>query len=669
MFTLTNISVVLFATTAINLIATFISWQRRGTAGGRYFALGMAGITFWTLAASLDYAATPIPLKVFFAKLEYAGYNIAFASFGLFVLLYAGFEDWLDKVWVRALFWIIPLSNILLAWTNDWHGWLWSGFTRSDIGENTVIFEHGPGYLWAVVTGYLMILVIILPLWQASRRGSELSHRQARLLFAASLIPIVGNLLYLLESPQLRGVDWTPLSFSLAGVLFLLALFGTRLLDIVPIAHDKLVSSLADGMIVLDMQNRIIDVNDAAVRMLETHSATLIGKALTEVVSLPGSFSVPSPEQEMKTELQVGSTDKRYFDVLLSPLRDRHGKLLGSLIVFRNITERKENELRLLQLTQAVEQSPASVVITDFHGNITYVNPRFAVLTGYTPSEVIGKNPSVLQSGYTPEEVYREMWDTIKSGQTWQGEFLNRKKNGDLYWENAVIAPVMDQAGHVLNFIAVKEDITERKRAEDDLRTANQQLESRLREIEALQASLREQAIRDPLTHLHNRRFLSESIEQEFHHAKRMLESLSVILLDIDHFKVINDTYGHAVGDACLVALANLLRGHARKADISCRYGGEEFVLVLPATNLEGAAQYAERLRRLVANEVFIIDALELKFTISLGISAYPAHGTSHSEIINKADDAMYASKRAGRNRVTSWTEAHPIKDRDDHRE
>lgn len=668
MFTLTNISMVLLATTAINLIATIISWQRRGTAGGRYFALGMAGITFWTLAASFDYAAIPIPLKVFFAKLEYTGYNIAFGSFALFVLIFTGYEDWLEKSWVKALPWIIPLSNILLAWTNDWHGWLWSGFTRSDIGDNTVIFEHGPGYLWAVVTGYLMILVIILPLWQASRRGSELSHRQARLLFAASLIPIVGNLLYLFESPQLRGLDWTPISFSLAGVLFLLALFGTRLLDIVPIARDKLINSLADGMIVLDMHDRIIDVNQAAARMVDSQPATLIGKGLAEVGLFPHSFSTRPPDQEIKTELEIGTIDKRYFDVLLSPLRDGRGKLLGALIIFRNITERKENELRLRHLTQAVEQSPASVLITDFHGNITYVNPYFTDLTGYAPGEVIGKNPNVLQSGYTPDEVYREMWHTIQSGQTWHGEFLNRKKNGDLYWENVVIAPVMDQEGHIVSFIAVKEDITERKRAEDNLRTANQQLESRLREIEALQASLHEQAIRDPLTQLHNRRFLDEAIEQEFHHAQRALESLSVILLDIDFFKAINDTYGHAVGDACLVALAELLRQHVRKSDIVCRYGGEEFMLVLRATQLAGATQYAERLRLLVADQIFYIDAVEIKFTISLGISTFPAHGTSHREIINKSDDALYASKRTGRNRVTAWTEAHQIKDGDDHR-
>jgi diguanylate cyclase (GGDEF)-like protein len=250
------------------------------------------------------------------------------------------------------------------------------------------------------------------------------------------------------------------------------------------------------------------------------------------------------------------------------------------------------------------------------------------------------------------------MWRTIQAGQTWHGEFLNRKKNGELYWENAVIAPVMDQEGHILNYIAVKEDISKRKQVENDLRKLNQQLETRLREIEMLQASLREQAVRDPLTQLHNRRFLNEAIEQEFHHAKRVSETLSIILLDIDHFKYINDAYGHGVGDVCLVALANLLQPQVRKADIFCRYGGEEFMLVLPATDFKGATQYAEKLRRLVADQVLAVDGHHIQFTISIGISTYPEHGETSTEIINYADDAMYKAKRAGRNRVTGWLQA-----------
>lgn len=655
MFQITNIVVILFVTTVINACATYMSWRRSKDKGGFLFTLGMLAVTIWTLAAGLDYAAVPIPTKVLFSKIEYLGFNLALACFVIFVLFFTGNEEWLEKAWVRALFGIIPALNILLAWTNEWHGWLWTGFSRG-MGENIIIYHHGPGYTWVVLTGYAMITIMIVLLWTASRRGPEFSRRQARLLFAASTVPVIGNLAYMLQPPELKGVDWTSITFSVSGVLFVLALYGTRLLDIVPIARDKLVSSLSDGMIVLDMQDRIIDANQAAARMINSLPDILIGKSLHEVDLLPNSFSLRSPEQTIKRELVVDTDKRQYYDVALSPLRDHNGTLLGRLIIFRDITIRKENELRLLKLTQAVTQSPASVLITDLKGNIEYVNPYFSAHTGYSYDEVIGKSTNIQKSGQTPREVYDDMWKTIQAGQTWRGEFLNRKKSGALYWEEAVIAPVMDQDGHVINYLAVKVDITKRKIIEGALRTANQQLESQLKEIEGLQSSLREQAIRDPLTHLHNRRFLNESIEQEFHHAKRTSEYLSIILIDIDNFKTINDTYGHMTGDSCLIALANLLQQHVRRSDILCRYGGEEFILVLPATNLEGATQHAEKIRRLVEDQVVELDGQQIRFTISLGVSVYPVHGDSYKVTLNKADDALYASKRAGRNRVTVWS-------------
>jgi len=784
MFTLTTRSVILFIAFAINFIVAFMSWQRSRTRDGLYFAIAMSGVAFWTLAAMFDSATISTSLKVFFVKLDYTGYTIALVFFALFVLFYAGYENWLEKTWIKALSIFIPLSNILLVWTNDWHQWLWSGLVKNAVSGSTVVFERGPASIFAVITGYLVIFSIILPLWGATRRGSELARRQARLLFMASLIMVLGNLLYLFGPPDLRELDWRQIALSISGLLFFLALYGTRLLDFVPLARHRLVSSLSDGMIVFDMQNRIVDINLAAAQIVGSHAESLIGKDMHEIVLLSKSFSDYPLDQEIKTELEIGSTNRHYFDVLLSPLRNGRNKLIGRLMVFRNITERKKNELRLLQLTQAVEQSPASVLVTDLEGDITYVNPHFTILTGYSLSEVIGKNTNIVRSGHTPDHVYQDMWNTIKGGRTWQGEFLNRKKNGDLYWENAVIAPVVDSEGQILNFIAIKEDITKRKDAEsalrsseerfrhlvmsapdavfgvdqsgkiilanreaasllgyedeeligfsvenlvpeilrdwhidhrahylehpstrvmgkalelsarrkdgkvvpveinlshsltekgpmviahmrditqrrladDALRDANQQLEKQLREIEMLQASLREQALHDPLTQLHNRRFLDEAIEQALHHAERASEALSIILLDIDHFKAINDEFGHAAGDACLVALANILQRNLRKADISCRYGGEEFLLVLPTTNLEGAVLYAEKLRLLVNNEVFIPEQKEIKFTISIGIASYPSHGATQSEIINKADDAMYVSKRRGRNCITVWS-------------
>ena len=142
-----------------------------------------------------------------------------------------------------------------------------------------------------------------------------------------------------------------------------------------------------------------------------------------------------------------------------------------------NITERKRTEERLRKLSRAVEQSPASVVITDVRGTIEYVNPKFAQLTGYAPEEAIGQNPRFLKSGMQPAAVYRELWETVLSGGEWRGELANRKKNGEIYWESASIVPIRDSAGTITHLLAVKEDITERKRADKELRLAQFSLE------------------------------------------------------------------------------------------------------------------------------------------------------------------------------------------------
>ena len=263
MFTLTNnVIAILIITTLINSFTIYISWRRRKSKGGLYIALAVLAISFWTLSAGVNYATVPIPLKVFFAKLEYTFYNSTFAFLAMFALTYAGYEDWLKKRLVKAFFLIIPISNILLACTNDWHGLLWKSFARSDFGNNTLIFGHGPGYYWAAITGCLMILSIILPLWQASHKGAELLRRQARLLFIASILSVVSTVIYLLGSQRLKGVDWAPIISSVLGVMVILILYGTRLLDLVPIARFTMIEQMSDCVLVLDENNCVVDFGD-----------------------------------------------------------------------------------------------------------------------------------------------------------------------------------------------------------------------------------------------------------------------------------------------------------------------------------------------------------------------------------------------------------------------
>lgn len=658
MFRLSFIVIALSITTVINGIVTFISWERRRTRYGLYFALGMTGVTLWTFAATFDYAVNLLDLKILFSKIEAVGYHAAFAFFAVFSIHFAGNEQWLEKKWLRYLLILIPTTNILLTVTNEWHGWIWSEFIP--LSDGIYAFEYGPAFDWLIIDSYALIVFIFFNAWMISRKGSDLIKKQARILMLALLFPVAINLLYRLGAWGIRGVDWTSITFSISSLLFVYALYGIKLLDIVPIARDKLINNLSDAMIVVDLKNRIVDINREAANALEASVDSLLGRDLIEVAPMARSFLDQQPEREMKGEFFTGSVLERYFDVLISPVRDGSQKLIGRLIIARDITERKRNEMRLLQLTQAVEQSPVSVVITDPDGIITYVNPRFLALTGFSMEDVKGKTPRIVKSDHMPDSTFEGLWSSIKSGKTWRGELLNKKKNGELYWELEVISPVFDHAGNIINFIAVKEDVTARKEADARLLEVNHQLEEKLKEIEGLQVILREQAIRDPLTGLYNRHFLNDALVRELPRAQREGYGICFILMDLDGFKKVNDTYGHAAGDVTIQYFANLLKRLTRVGDIVCRYGGEEFLLVLPNTQTPFAAQIAERLRSDFENSGISYAGFHIKVTTSCGISEFPSDGDSAQKVLSAADMALYAAKDRGRNQVVIWTEPSP---------
>lgn len=311
----------------------------------------------------------------------------------------------------------------------------------------------------------------------------------------------------------------------------------------------------------------------------------------------------------------------------------------------REIMERKQAEKKLRQLSRAVEQSPASIVITDTTGKIEYVNPRFTQVTGYSMEEAIGQNPRILKTDKTPPGTHQQLWESVTVGKEWRGEFVNRKRNGDLYYEAAIISPIFDTNGVITHYLAVKEDITERKMAEE--------------KILGLQAELREQAIRDPLTGLYNRRYLDETLERELSRAARESYPISFVMIDVDYFKNINDKFGHGAGDVILRNLARQIISLTRVADTVYRYGGEEFLAILPNASSEMAFQVTERWRKSFMGSTMPLEYKGFQATISCGISEYPTHGNTSDELIALADKAMYQAKAKGRNRVVIWQPEH----------
>ncbi|CAK0777386.1 diguanylate cyclase [Gammaproteobacteria bacterium] len=357
-----------------------------------------------------------------------------------------------------------------------------------------------------------------------------------------------------------------------------------------------------------------------------------------------------------KVPLPYGSTVCGNLTAYCIPIGDSAAPL-GMMVLFppdnRSITENDRNFLvavadtlagiisrhqaaaRLRQLSQAVEQSPGSVVITDINACIQYVNRKFIEVTGYSFEEAIGKNPRFLKSGYTSPETYRELWETVAAGQTWHGEFHNRKKNGDHYWEQASISPIKEQGGTVTHYVAVKEDITLRKEYEERL--------------------LR-QAHFDNLTNLPNRLLALDRFSQALAHARRQGRMAAVLFIDLDHFKRINDTLGHTVGDELLRQTAARLKGCTRESDTVARLGGDEFMIILFDIDGPTAAELVAGNILAVFTEPFIINHRELFIRASIGISIYPLDDIDAHNLLRNADAAMYLAKGEGRGTFRFFT-------------
>lgn len=243
------------------------------------------------------------------------------------------------------------------------------------------------------------------------------------------------------------------------------------------------VNSTNEGILVVDENNRLLILNRRFAAIF-TVPQELLGNPAEAPLLEHGLSMVKNPEaflakvnhlyshREETCEDEVELKDGTILDRYSAPVRDESGKYYGRIWSFRDVTERRRNEAALRQLSAAVEQSPASIMITDPSGSISYVNRKFSECTGYSFEEVRGKTPGILNSGHSPREMYATLWQTIRQGKEWRGEFCNRRKNGELFWESAAVSPIFDQNGAIANFLGVKEDITERRKLEAELRQA-----------------------------------------------------------------------------------------------------------------------------------------------------------------------------------------------------
>ncbi len=317
--------------------------------------------------------------------------------------------------------------------------------------------------------------------------------------------------------------------------------------------------------------------------------------------------------------------------------KDEMGSITGTISSGEDISKRAAQEETLRKLNQAVEQSPESIVITDLLGNIEYVNESFVRTTGYTREEVLGHNPRMLQSGKTSKLTYVAMWEALKLGSVWQGEFINRRRDGSEYTIAATLSAVRDAQGNPSHYVAVEQDITARKQdAQTIYHLANF----------------------DALTELPNRAMLLDRIEMMLPFARRQKRLDALLVLNIDRFKTLNDARGQATGDLLLQAVALRIKEVLREGDLLARMSGDEFAILVP----EVASRSDDAMLRMLHIAEHVHDSLRIPFAVageairlsaSMGISLFPQDvNDTQVDILRRANTALHQAKAQGGGRT-----------------
>lgn len=395
-------------------------------------------------------------------------------------------------------------------------------------------------------------------------------------------------------------------------------------------------------------QNRLISrLTDRLTLLLGVAFATAL--AATVLLSRWLGWGVVRPLDRLAGATRRIAAGELDVAIPQPPTRSEVADLADALAVFRDAT-RKVHDQRdaLAWRTVALDAAGDAFVIFDTAGRIDYVNPAFTRLTGYAGTEVRDASIATLLGVADPDDdqstVVATILDTVRGGTVWSGNLTSRHRDGTLYTQSATVAPVRGDDGQPSRFVAVMRDITAAMQRQQELQWL---------------------AATDPLTGLPNRRHMVDMVERELEHTRRHHLPLSLLVLDVDHFKAVNDTHGHAAGDAVLCALADTCRDQLRSMDVPARMGGEEFVILLPQTTIAGAVEVAERLRRAVASMNVPLDGGgSVSVTVSIGIAGIDGAAedgaatddeggaSGFDRLMALADQALYRAKGEGRNRV-----------------
>lgn len=418
--------------------------------------------------------------------------------------------------------------------------------------------------------------------------------------------------------------------------------------------YRSIMDQASDGIFIANPNGAYIDVNRAGCELLGYTREEILQRSIQSLMvydaSIPPRFEELRRGQTLLTERSMRRKDGSMVLVEISGKMLNDGRLLG---IVRDITERKREEERIRYLALVMNKVSSAVISTDVDMHITHWNKAAETLYGWEENEVLGRPLDEVCQTEIQDADREEVRTILLARKKWHGELKQHHRNGRDVWVSASVTLIEDEHGNYSGGVTINHDITERKQAEEELRRTKETMEEINKTLQ--RAFEREQLASrtDSLTGMFNRRYFFELFDYEFVASRRYQRPLSVVMFDIDLFKRINDTFGHQVGDEVLKHTARVVHAQLRESDILSRYGGDEFVLLLPNSDEQEALTVVRRIHRKVRTSKFIFDEkTRIDVTISVGVASWQLGMEQPAQLLRQADDALYAAKQAGRDRI-----------------
>ncbi|MBE0478684.1 diguanylate cyclase, partial [Candidatus Aerophobetes bacterium] len=544
-----------------SVIIILVAWKRRHIPGSLPLMFIGGCVLQWSLCNVLELGSIELSAKIFWANLQYFGILILPVMWLVFALEYTARDKWLAKRNFILLL-IVPAITLILAWTNESHGLIRYNVRLDTAGPFSVVAkEYGAWFKIQIIYSYMLLFVGTLLLLQILLRPPYFYRKQAIILLAGVLTPWVANIMYITGFNPIPRLDITPPVFAVSGLIILWSIYRFELLDMMPLTRDVIFEDMSDGIIVLNALNRILDTNPAVENITGYKSAELIGKVLTDVIQ-PSSVKLAEylgGKEKLQVEIVLGEKEKIcYYALTVSPLYSRRNIIIGRMVTLRDITKQKHAEIALQESKQKIE-------------GLHEIALRF-------------------DTCQTEEEIYRlSILAAEKILKFSTCQFIVREEGKPVIkitlpesatskqFKSKISLPVSETS--TAEVFSVKEDVF----AKDSIGLLEILLSHTRENLERvhLQKELKEQAIRDHLTGVYNRRYFSQIINKEIKRARRYNSPIVFLMIDINRFKEINDIFGHQTGDFMLQRVAKMLQEELRETDIIIRYGGDEFLVLL----------------------------------------------------------------------------------------